>query len=175
MTGDLEMHPLFLTIANINSDVRMKATSHAWACIAYTPTPEFLVHPNFQSVLEAHVWHRCMDIVCTGLKLAAHASTFMSDPNNLTRYCFMPLAAYIADLPEQHMIACVMKSVSPISLAEQSQFGDGILYLPCDSEFTFRKLVNLCKKIDPWKLQEFLAEAKKDHLSGVQLPFWRDW
>ena len=174
MTGDLEMHPLFLTIANINSNVRMKATSHAWACIAYTPSPEFLVHPDFQSVLEARVWHDCMDIVCTGLKLAARAGTFMSNPNNLTRYCFMPLAAYIADLPEQHMIACVTKSVSPISLAEQSQFGDGILYPPRDGEDTLRKLVDLCKKIDPWKLQEFLAEAK-DYLSGVQLPFWRDW
>ena len=75
MTGDLEMHPLFLTIANINSDIRMKATSHTWACIVYTLSPEFLIHPNFQSVLEARVWHRCMDIVCTGLKLAAHAGT----------------------------------------------------------------------------------------------------
>ncbi|KIM51035.1 hypothetical protein SCLCIDRAFT_33797 [Scleroderma citrinum Foug A] len=87
----------------------------------------------------------------------------------------MPLAAYITDLPEQHMITCVTKSVSPISLAEQSQFGNGVLYPPCDGEFTFQKLVDLCKKIDPWKLQEFLAEAKKDHLSGVQLPFWHDW
>jgi len=175
MTGDLEMHPLFLTIANINSDVRMKATSHAWACIAYIPTPEFLVHPDFHSVLEAHVWHRCMDIVCTGLKLAAHGGTFMSDPSNFTGYCFTPLAAYIADLPEQQMIACVTKSVSPISLAEQSQFGDGILYPPRDGELTIRKLEELCKRIDPWKLQEFLAEAKKHHLSGVQLPFWGDW
>jgi len=73
MTGNLEMHPLFLTIANINSDVHMKATSHAWACIVYIPTLEFLVHPDFHSVLEARVWHHCMDIVCTGLKLAAHA------------------------------------------------------------------------------------------------------
>jgi len=29
-TGGLEMHPLFLTTGNIQSDVRMKATSHAW-------------------------------------------------------------------------------------------------------------------------------------------------
>ena len=82
MTGDLEMHPLFLTIANINSDVHMKVTLHAWTCIVYTPTPEFLVHPNFQSVLEACIWHRCMDIVCTGLKLAVCAGTFMSDPKS---------------------------------------------------------------------------------------------
>ncbi|KAL4075089.1 hypothetical protein V8B97DRAFT_2022669 [Scleroderma yunnanense] len=39
MTSDLEMHPLFITIANIHSNVCMKAMSHAWFC----------VHPNFQS------------------------------------------------------------------------------------------------------------------------------
>ncbi|KAI5981111.1 hypothetical protein EDD15DRAFT_2560938 [Pisolithus albus] len=93
MTGDIEMHPLFLTIANINSKVRMKATSHAWACIAYTPTPDFITNSEFHSVLEARVWHRCVDIVCAGLKLAARTGTFMSDPNNATRYCFTPLAA----------------------------------------------------------------------------------
>ncbi|KAJ8583847.1 hypothetical protein M405DRAFT_747980, partial [Rhizopogon salebrosus TDB-379] len=29
-TGGLEMHPIFITIGNIDSDVRMKATSRAW-------------------------------------------------------------------------------------------------------------------------------------------------
>ena len=175
MTGDIEMHPLFLTIVNINSKVHMKVTSHAWACVAYTPTPEFLTHPDFHSVLEACVWHHCVNIVCTGLKLAACVGTFMSDPTNLTRYCFTPLVAYTADLPEQLMIACVTKSVSPVTIAEKNQFGDVIPYAPCDSELTLQKLHELCQRIDPWRLQEFLVEAKKHNLNGVQLPFWRDW
>jgi len=175
MTGDIKMHLLFLTIGNINSNVRMKATSHALVCIAYTPTPEFLTNPEFQSVLEARVWHRCVDIVCAGLKLAACTGTFMSNPNNLTRYCFTPLVAYTADLPEQLMIACVTKSSSHVTITEKNQFGDAIPYAPCDSDLTLRKLHKLCQLIDPWRLQEFLAEAKKHHLNGVQLPFWRDW
>ncbi|KIK11315.1 hypothetical protein PISMIDRAFT_122910 [Pisolithus microcarpus 441] len=175
MTGDLEMHPLFLTIANINSKVRMKATSHAWRCIAYTPTPEFLTNSEFRSVLEARVWHRCVDIVCAGLKLATCTGTFISDLNNATRYCFTPLAAYTADLPEQLMIACVTKSVSPVSIAEKTQFGNAVAYAPHDGEATLRKLHALCQEIDPWRLQVFTPEAKKRNLSGVQLPFWRDW
>ncbi|KAI6117222.1 hypothetical protein EDD16DRAFT_1693028 [Pisolithus croceorrhizus] len=137
MSGDREMHPLFLTIANINSEVRMKAKAHAWACVAYTLIPEFLTHPDFHSILEARVWHRCMDIVCANLKVASHRGVFMADPHNNARYCFTPLAAYTADLPEQLMIAC--------------------------------------ENIDPWKIREFQAAAKKHHLSGVQLPFWQDW
>ena len=85
MTGDLEMHPLFLTIANIHSSVCMKATSHAWACIGYIPTPEFLTHSDFHSVLEGHLWHCCLDIIFSGLKVAA---SVMSIPKYTRRLDF---------------------------------------------------------------------------------------
>ncbi|KAI6025636.1 hypothetical protein F5J12DRAFT_716123, partial [Pisolithus orientalis] len=143
MTGNIEMHPLFLTIANINSEVHMKVTLHTWAYIAYIPTPEFLVHPDFQSVLEAHVWHCCMDIVCTGLMLSVCTGTFMSNPNNLIQYRLAPLITYITDLPEQLMIACITKSVSPMIVTKQGHFGNGILHLPCDGKLTMQKLIAL--------------------------------
>ena len=49
-TGGLEMHLVFMLIGNIQSDVRMQAMSHAWRCIAFIPTPEFEVHPDYQTV-----------------------------------------------------------------------------------------------------------------------------
>ncbi|KAI6137502.1 hypothetical protein EDD17DRAFT_1782925 [Pisolithus thermaeus] len=166
MSGDCEMHLLFLTITNINSEVHMKATAHAWACVAYTLIPEFLAHPNFHSILKARMWHRCMDIMCANLKVSSHRGIFMADPHNNTHYCFTPLAAYTTDLPEQLMIACVSKSALPITTAIQSQFGDAKLHNICST---------LGKNIDPWKIPEFQVAAKKQYLSGVQLPFWWDW
>ncbi|KAG2124547.1 hypothetical protein BD769DRAFT_1628761 [Suillus cothurnatus] len=174
-TGSLEMHPTFLTIANIRSDIRMKATAHAWSCIAYMPIPEFICNPEFSSLLQARVWHRCMDIVCGNLKQAAAVGTSMVDPLGLLRYGFTPLVAYTADLPEQQMISCVSKNTSPVTLAIQSQFGDGKLYEPRDGQGTLRTLEKLGQHIDPWKVQEFQEAAKALHLSGVHLPFWRDW
>ncbi|KAG1851136.1 hypothetical protein F4604DRAFT_1592501, partial [Suillus subluteus] len=103
----LEMHPMFLTTANIRSDIRMKATAHAWSCIAYMPIPQFVCHPDFCSLLQARVWHRCVDIVCENLKITAATGTSMVDPSGHLRYTFTPLVAYTADLPEQQMIACV--------------------------------------------------------------------
>ncbi|KAG1800872.1 uncharacterized protein HD556DRAFT_1430227 [Suillus plorans] len=120
-TGGLEMHPTFLTITNIRSDIHMKATAHAWSCIAYMPIPQYICNPEFSSLLQARVWHRCMDIVCRNLKQAAAVGTSMVDPLGLLHYGFTPLC------------------------------------------------------IDPWKVQEFQEAAKVSHLSGVQLPFWRDW
>ncbi|KAG2339690.1 hypothetical protein BDR05DRAFT_977659 [Suillus weaverae] len=114
-TGGLEMHPLFLTIRNIQADVRMKAMSHS------------------------HLWHKCMDLVCSNLKIAARIGEYMIDPSARQCYCFTPLISHIADLPEQLMIAC------------------------------------LCDHVDPWDLIAFVREAKKLHLSGVHLPYWRNW
>ena len=176
MTGDLEMHPLFITIANIHSSIHMKAMSHAWVCIRYIPTLEFLTHSNFHSVLEAHLWHHCLDIICSGLKVAVSIGMFMADPNNCSQYTFMSLTAYTADLPEQQMIACITKNASPVTTAELDQFGDGVRYPPCEGTMTLQILYDLCASgLDPWHLQEFLAAAKAAHLNGVQLPFWQDW
>ena len=70
-TGGLEMHPVFMLIGNIQSDVRMQATSHAWRCVAFIPTPEFEVHPDYQTILFARLFHHCMDEVMAPLKHAA--------------------------------------------------------------------------------------------------------
>ncbi|KAG1720320.1 hypothetical protein EDD22DRAFT_962866 [Suillus occidentalis] len=174
-SGGLEMHPMFITTANIRSDIRMKATAHAWSCIAYMPIPQFVCHPDFCSLLQACVWHQCVDIVCENLKITAATGTSMVDPSGHLRYTFTPLVAYTADLPEQQMIACVSKNASPITMATQSQFGDGISYPSRHGSVTIEALHQLCQDVDPWKVQQFQEEAKALFLSGIQLPFWHDW
>jgi hypothetical protein len=169
------MHPTFLTIANIRSDIRMKATAHAWSCIAYMPIPQYICNPEFSSLLQARMWHRCMDIVCENLKHAAAVGTGMVDPLGFLRYGFTPLVAYTADLPEQQMIACVSKNASPVTLAIQPQFGDGKVYEPRTGQGTLKALEELGRRIDPWKVQEFQEAAKALYLSGVHLPFWNNW
>jgi hypothetical protein len=85
------------------------------------------VNSEFAGLLEARVWHKCMDLVLQNLKVAAGVGKFMVDPMGCRRYAFTPLAAHIADLPEQTMIVCVSKNASPTTLATQAQFGDGII------------------------------------------------
>ncbi|KAI9568687.1 hypothetical protein HD554DRAFT_2204916 [Boletus coccyginus] len=79
-TSGLEMHPLFITIGNIDSDIRMKATSHAWQCVAFIPTPKFETHPDYQTILQARLWHKCVDLVFANLKNATLHGDFMVDP-----------------------------------------------------------------------------------------------
>ena len=99
----------------------------------------------------------------------------MADPAGLQCYCFTPLAGYIADLPEQLMIACVAQSVSPVTLTTKSQFSDATPCPPRSGLHTLQQIHRLTQHINPWKVREFLEAAKELGLSGVHLPFWRDW
>ncbi|KAG1784969.1 uncharacterized protein HD556DRAFT_1314634 [Suillus plorans] len=175
-TGGLEMHPIFVSLANIQSDVRIRATSHAWRCVGFMPIPKFSdVHTDYQTILSQRLFHKCMDIIFADVKVTAMAGKFMPDLSGHLRHCYTPLAAYTADLPEQQAIACVSKVASPITLATSQSFGDSYRYAPCTKEHTLSVIYDICQHIDPWRLREFQEEAKAHSLSGVHQPFWRNW
>ena len=124
------MHPVFLTIRNIQSDIQMQATSHAWCCIAFIPSPEFNIRSDFRTILLARVFHWLLDVITASLKVTASDGTALVNPCGNIRNCYTPLVMYIADLPEQQLIAGVAKNASPVTMAEQSQFGDPIPAAP---------------------------------------------
>ena len=173
MTGGLEMHPLFISISNIPGHVHMAATSHAWQCITFMPIPKFKAPKGCQSVLQSCVWHKCIEMVTVGLQYLARTGGFMLDPHGYQRLCFMLLAAWTTDLPEQLMISCISKSTSPVTEATHKQFGDAHRSLPRTGELTLNCITKLIQKADLWNLATFLKKARALQLSGVHLPFWR--
>ncbi|KAI6033569.1 hypothetical protein BKA83DRAFT_4486662 [Pisolithus microcarpus] len=72
MCGGKVAHPLLISLANIKMAVRNKASSHAFLLNALMPIVEF-IHPMhwMHSVLEARLFHECLDIVLQPLKVAA--------------------------------------------------------------------------------------------------------
>jgi hypothetical protein len=105
-SGNKEMHPVLLSLANIEAGFHMKATSHAFALAAYLPIPKFVnVSPQVHTILTACVYHICLDIITVNLKHADAHGVLMSDPWGQFRICHTPLAPWIADLPEQRLQA----------------------------------------------------------------------
>ncbi|KAG2346736.1 hypothetical protein BDR05DRAFT_997143 [Suillus weaverae] len=155
LAGGIEMHPVFLTISNIDS--------------------EFRVHPDYQSILQARLWHKCIDLVFANLKVAAKDGCFMPDPSRYICHVFTPLVAHVCDLPEATMITAVSKNSSPLTMATQADFGDGTLHPPHTGKHTLNLIVEISRKVDPWDLDKFQKVAKAVNLSGVHMPYWRDW
>ncbi|KAG1755735.1 hypothetical protein EDB19DRAFT_1823246 [Suillus lakei] len=123
----------------------------------------------------ARLWHKCMDLICANLKAAAAEGCFMPDPFRYIRYVFTPLIAHVCDLPEASMIAAVSKNASPLTMATQKEFGDGILHPPRTGRHTLQLIVDISETVDPWNLDKFQKAAKAVYLSGVHMPYWRDW
>lgn len=118
------MWPVLFSLANIDAGVRMKATSHVFALAAYLPIPKFInVSPEVQSLLSARIYHICLNYITDSLK---GPPCKLSDPRGFTRLCLFILASWIADLPEQRLLACVIANQSPRSQANLQHFGDGI-------------------------------------------------
>lgn len=171
------MHPVLLSIANIPFGPRMKASSAAFALVAYLPIPKFkddIVKP-IQAALTARIFHHCISIITKDLCVAEAHGHLMSDPDGLVRRCHTPLVSYIADLPEQRMIACVLSNQSPTSLARQDQFGDETQQPPRTRDNTLARLAGLMERVDPAHIAIFVREAALWGLNGVHQPFWRHW
>lgn len=171
------MHPVLLSLANIDPGVRMKATSHSFMLAGYLPIPKFInVTALVQAALTARVYHECINVITRSLQDAARTGVEMSDPNGNVRFCYTPLVSWIADLPEQRTIACVLQNQSPILEATLDQFGDGPDPKPRRDRYTtMQHITAACEEADPLDLPAFLKACHPRGLIGVHQPFWRNW
>ncbi|KAH9919400.1 uncharacterized protein B0H18DRAFT_1195909 [Fomitopsis serialis] len=174
-SGDYEMHPLLLTLAGLPATIRSKLSNDAWMCIAYLPVPKFAVHTSYQGILANRVLHEAMDLVTAKLKTAARFGYPMADAYGNVRIVHPPVVALSGDLVEHLSMAAVGSSVSPVSLATSSQFGDGKVYARRTKAHTLDLIHSVSKVVDPWKLHDFQRECKKVGLNGVHMPWWRDY
>ncbi|KAH9920739.1 uncharacterized protein B0H18DRAFT_880772, partial [Fomitopsis serialis] len=174
-TGDIEMHPLLMTLATIPSAIRSNLSNNAWMCVAYLPVPKFDVHHDYNGVLANRVMHEAMDIITHKLKWAARYGKEMADGYGNVRLVFPPVVALCGDLPEQLSMTAVGPSVSPVSLATTKQFGDGLTHAPRTKAHTLDLIHQVAKKVDPWRVHDFSRECAKVGLNGVHKPWWRDY
>lgn len=157
-------------------DFRNKATNHAFLLLALLPIPKF-IHPRKKicGVMEARLYHECLDIILKPLKIAAQFGVLMGDPLGNDRWCFTPPASFIVDTPESALIAGVGGKTSSITMATHKQFGDPFRHQPRTASTTLSSLQQLTAAVDPADIEAFEKESLKYRLNGIHLPFWRDW
>ncbi|KAG1856135.1 hypothetical protein F4604DRAFT_1590413 [Suillus subluteus] len=176
IAGNHYAHPLLVSLANIDPSVRAKGSLHAYIPLALLPVAKF-VHRNkrMRGVLADRLLHQCIDLVVEPLKQAACLGIMMSDPQGFSRYCFTPLVAYVADTPEELVVACAMMNSSPVTMATHKDFGDPIRHPPHNGSSTLANIAAIIASISPSDLVAFFEACKHYNLNGVDLPFWRNW
>ena len=93
-TGNKEMYPILLSLANINPGVYMKATSYSFVLSAYLSIPKFIsITPPVQAALAADVYHSCLTIETESLQSASQEGVQLSDLLGHTCVCYPALVS----------------------------------------------------------------------------------
>ncbi|KAF7361034.1 hypothetical protein MSAN_01133800 [Mycena sanguinolenta] len=100
-SGDQQAWPVYITVGNIDSETRRAPSYHATVLLGYIPVTKLEIFDKKNRSAVAHqLFHDCM------------------------RHILAPLAAYIADYPEQCLVACCRENSCPRCLVAPGARGD---------------------------------------------------
>ncbi|KAF8548502.1 hypothetical protein OG21DRAFT_1489339 [Imleria badia] len=176
MSGNRMAYPLLISLTNIDPEIRSKTSMHTYLLLALLPIAKFThKQTHIWSLLQDRLTHAALNNALEPLKMAACVGYMMSGPIGNLRYCYTLLAAYIADMPEQTLLAGVGPKASLFTTATLKHFGDPTLHDPRTGSHTLTAIRKASKKCSSKDYKEFLKAAKSLSLNGVVEPCWDEW
>jgi hypothetical protein len=139
--GDQEVWPVYLTLGNISKDVRHQPSKHAAVLIAYLPVTKLECFSKETQPLERYrLFHYCMSQVLEPLISAGKDSIEVTCPDCKVRRMHPIVAAYVADFPEQCLVACCMENRCPKCVVGHNERGGMTKSAVCKQDSTLENL-----------------------------------
>ncbi|KAJ7193265.1 hypothetical protein GGX14DRAFT_593074 [Mycena pura] len=164
--GDQSAWPVYLTIGNISKDIRRQASSHATVLVGYLPVGKFAGYSDkARQAVRYRTFHYCMSIVTRSLIAAGTDGVDMTCADGSVRWIWPILAAYVADYPEQCLVANCMENRCPICKVKPKSRGS---HEPSDPRNQAETMELLKEHQSGYKNPSTAAKSKEEY-EGIGL------
>ena len=167
-SGDKYAWPVYLTVGNIDKATRRKPSKNAVILLGYLPVTKldkFL--PSERSNIQHQLFHNCMKELLRPLVKAGTNGVEILCSDGEIRLVFPILSAYLADHPEQCLVACCKENRCPKCLVSRLELGDPVRSPLRDVKETLKILQAASLNMDDEDLFD------KHGLRPVD-PFWKN-
>ncbi|KZT33782.1 hypothetical protein SISSUDRAFT_992677, partial [Sistotremastrum suecicum HHB10207 ss-3] len=174
--GNQNAYPVYLSIGNIDKDVRKRPSSGAWCLIGFLPVGKFddetLSNPAARKA-RFRLFHAAMRKILRPLIKAGTDGVDMTDPIGYVRHCYPVLAVYPCDYPEQTLVCCTRYGTTcPICDTVKTDFTKNRKGKRRKQDETLTCL----RKAGGCETDKEAYEALDEHdLVFVPCPFWADF
>ncbi|KAF7304429.1 hypothetical protein HMN09_00845100 [Mycena chlorophos] len=166
--GDKAAYPGYLGIANTGKEIRRQPSTHATLLCAYLPAAKLscFSSDDAQSLATYRLFHACMSILLEPLIAAGTDGVEMVCADGWVRRVFPILCAYVADHPEQCLVAVCKQNRCPRCLVQHWERGENLSAPPLRSKDETLRILRDHKE------RKSVPEFKDQGLNAVYQPFW---
>ncbi|KIJ50249.1 hypothetical protein M422DRAFT_245496 [Sphaerobolus stellatus SS14] len=167
-SGDKQAWPVYISIGNISKATRCQSSKRAMILLGYIPVTKLnCISPSARQGAAYRLFHYCMSVVFHPMVEAGKNGVDIICADNKIRRVYPVLAAYIADFPEQCLVAAVKECDCPICEIDPELRGE-------PSTADLRDSETMLEILRSWGTEEERQEFVKLGLRPVPEPFWAD-